>query len=100
MNEKKYEKRLETQNKIISRQSGQIEELELQISKLKLDIEEKNKIINSINPLREKLLRDIDEVQSSKKEFDKLIDELKKMKNIMNQEVYKGKWKLIKFLIK
>jgi hypothetical protein len=34
MNEKKYEKRIEMQNKLISRQSEQIDSLNLQIGKL------------------------------------------------------------------
>lgn len=100
MNEKKYEKRLEIQQKTISRQSKQINDLESQVRELKLEIEEKNKIINSITPLREELIQNISEAKDCKKQSKELIDELRKMKKIVDQEVYKGKWWLIKFLIK
>lgn len=100
MNEKRYEKRIETQQKMISYQSKQIEDLELQVRNLRLEIEEKNKIINSIQSLREELLKRIAEINEYKERYKMLIDELRKMKEIINQEVYKGKWWLIKFLIK
>ena len=34
------------------------------------------------------------------KEYGELVYELRKMKEIMNKTVYKGRWKLIRFLIK
>ena len=85
---------------MIARQSKQIEELELQVGKLRLDIEEKNRIIDSVTPMREELKQNIAEAKKYKNEFKKLVDELKQMKEIINQEVYKGRWKIIKFLIK
>ena len=100
MNEKNYKKRLEFQQKMISRQSQQIKDLELQNQRLKLEIEDKNKIIDSVSSLREELSKNVEEVKKRKKEFEELISELKKMKDIINQEVYKNRWKLIRFLIK
>lgn len=100
MNEKNYKKRLEFQQKMISRQSQQIKDLELQNQRLKLEIEDKNKIIDSVSSLREELSQNVEEVKKRKKEFEELISELKKMKDIINQEVYKNRWKLIRFLIK
>lgn len=100
MNEKKYERKLEIQQKKISYQSKQIEDLESQIRKLKLEIEEKNKVINSISTLREELINDIAESKEYKEKSKKLLDELRKMKEVINVEVFKGRWKLIKFLIK
>jgi archaellum component FlaC len=97
MNEKK---KLEFQQKIISRQSKQIEDLKLQVAKLELELKEKNEVISSVDHLRNELSKDIAEVKGYKKEYKKLINELRKMKEIMNQEVYKGLWKLIRFLIK
>ena len=97
MNEKK---RLEFQQKMISRQSNQIDELEEQVRSLKLELEEKNRIINSTSDLREELIKDAAECKKCKEEYKKLINELRKMKDILNIEVYKGKWRLIKFLIK
>lgn len=93
-------RKFETQKKIISRQSKQIEFLKQQNEELKEQIEEKNNIINSVDSLRNELTNDIAEIKKYKKQYKILIEELRKMKAILNQEVYKGRWSLIKFLIK
>lgn len=100
MNEKKYKKRLEFQQNMISRQSKQVEDLKLQIEKLELKCKEKDEIINSVASSKEELAQNIAEVKKYKEEYGELIKELRKMKEIVNQTVYKGRWKLIKFLIK
>lgn len=100
MNEKKYERKLDIQQKKISYQSKQIEDLESLVQKLKLEIEEKNNVISSIEPMRKELAENIAEVKQYKNEYKSLIQELKKMKEIVNQEVYRGRWKLIHFLMK
>ncbi len=100
MNEKNYKKRLEFQQKMISRQSDEIESLNAEIVKLKLQIEENDNVINSIEPMRKELAKNIAEVKQYKNEYKSLIEELKKMKDIVNQEVYKGRWKIIKLFMK
>lgn len=100
MNEKSYKKKFEFQEKIIARQSEQIELLKLQIEKLKFECEKKDELINSVAPLKEELSEDVKKYKKLKNEFENLVKELKTMKNIVNQEVYKGRWRLIKFLIK
>jgi ABC-type phosphate transport system auxiliary subunit len=100
MNEKSYKKRLEFQQQIISRQSEQIEDLKLQNEKLKLKLKEKDNIINSFAHLKDELVQSVAEVKEYKKEYKGLIDELRKMKEIINMTVYKGKWWLVKLLIK
>ena len=100
MSEKNHKKRLEFQNKMISRQSEQIDSLKLEIEKLKSKCDEKDKIINSVTPLRNELIENINEIKKHKKEYKMLIEELKKMKKIINQTVYKGRWRLIRLLIK
>lgn len=97
MNEKK---RLEFQQKMISRQSEQIESLKLQNEKLKLELQEKDEIINSVASLRDELTKNVAESKKYKEEFRELVQELRKMKEIVNQTVYKGRWRLIKFFIK
>lgn len=97
MNEKK---RIEFQNKMISRQSKEIDLLKSEIKNLELKIEEKDKLINSIDHLRNELLKNISDVKKSKDEYEELIGELRKMKAILNQTVYKGRWRIVKFLIK
>ena len=100
MNEKTYKKRLDFQQKMISRQSEQIDDLKLEIEKLNLKIKEKDEIIASVEPMRKELSQNVAEVKKDKNEYKKLIKELKKMKEIFNREVYKGRWWLIRLLIK
>lgn len=100
MNEKNYKKRLEFQQNVISKKSEEIESLKLENEKLKQELKEKGEIIASIEPMRKEMTESVKEHKRLKNEYTKLIQELKQMKKIMNQEVYKNKWWLIKFLIK
>ena len=100
MNEKKYEKRLAFQQKMIARQSEQIDNLKIEIENLNNKLIEKDKIINAVAPLKDELTENINKVKEYKKQYSELIDELKKMRKIVDQTVYKGRWKLIKHLIK
>lgn len=78
----------------------QIESLKSQVEKLELELAEKNKLIDSITPLRDELSKNISEIKEHKEEYKRLVDEVRKMKEIMNQTIYKNRWKLIKFLLK
>lgn len=100
MNEKSYKKKLDFQQKMISRQSNQISSLKAHIEKLEKQIQEKDELINSVEFLRCELINNVNEIKQKKNEYQTLIEELKKMKNILNKEVYKGRWKLIRLLIK
>lgn len=100
MSEKKYKKKIELQNKLISRQSEQIESLKLQVESLEIECKKKDLLIKSISSLNDEFKEKISEMEKYRKEYKGLIDELRKMKEIINQEVYKGRWKLVKFLIK
>lgn len=100
MNEKRYKKRLEFQSKIISKQSQEIENLKSQIETLKLKCEEKDEIIMSVEPLRKELTESIKKHKELRIEYENLVKELRIMKKVVNETVYKGRWRLIKFLIK
>lgn len=100
MSEKNLKKRLEFQQKMISRQSEQIDGLKSKIAELELTIEKKDELIKSVDYLRKELADNINEIKQKKNEYEKLIKELKVMKNIMNKEVYKGRWNLVRLLIK
>lgn len=100
MNEKRLRKRLEFQEKIISNKSELIESLNKQIEALKLESRAKDELIESVDYLRKELTDNINKVKQKKKEYDVLIQELKNMKKILDKEVYRGRWKFIKFLIK
>ena len=99
-NKNKYEKRLAFQQKMINRQSEQIEKLKSENERLNNKLIEKDEIINAIEPMRKEMADNLKEQKRLKEEYKSLIDELKKMKEIVNRTVYKGRWKLIKFLIK
>ena len=100
MNEKKYEKRLEFQQKIISRQSEQIDSLKSEIEGLKLKLNEKDEIINSVEPMRREMTEVIKEQKNLKEQYKALIQELKMMKSIVNEEVYRKRWWLIRLFLK
>lgn len=99
-NKNKYEKRLAFQQKMINRQSEQIEKFKSENEKLKNKLIEKDEIISSIEPMRKEMADNLKEQKRLKEEYKSLIDELKKMKEIVNQTVYKKRWWLIKHLIK
>ena len=85
---------------MLNRQSEQIETLKSEIDKLTLECQKKDELINSVEPMRREMTETINEQQRLKQEYQKLIQELKTMKNIIDEEVYKKRWWLIKFLLK
>lgn len=100
MNEKKYKKRLEFQQKMIAHQSEQIERLKSEIDKLTLECQKKDELINAVEPMRKEMTENIKEYKRLKNTYKKLIQELKTMKNIINEEVYRKRWWLIRFFLK
>lgn len=100
MSEKKHKKKNEFQKKMISMQAERIELLKSQIEKLKLELKEKDDVINSVAVLRQELAQNIDDIKTYKKQYKAKLDELRKMEEIMNHEVFRGRWNLIKFLLK
>ncbi len=97
---KSEKKKLDFQQKIITRQSKQVELLKSQIEDLKQKCQEKDDVINSVQSIREELVENAKEHRRFKNEYKELVDELKQMKKIIDVNVYKGRWKIVKFLIK
>ena len=97
---KREKKKLDFQQKIITRQSKQIELLKSQIEYLKQKCQEKDDVINSVQFIREELVENAKEHRRLKNEYKELVDELKQMKKIIDVNVYKGRWKIVKFLVK
>lgn len=87
-------------NQIIVRQVDKIDSLQKQIDALEIDNAKKDEIINSITSLRDDLFSTINELKSKGEKYDALIAELMQMRMVMNQTVFKGKWKLIRLLLK
>lgn len=112
MNTKKNNsKKSDIKDRTIARQTKEIEFLKKEVSKLKAMCEEKDAIIKekeneaadftaSVESLRCELRKNIDELKQKSKEYDENLAEIKNMKMIFNQELFKGKWSLVKFLIK
>lgn len=99
-NKNKYEKRLAFQQKMITRQSEQIEKLKFENEKLNNKLVEKDKIIDSVALLRKELSENVNATKKYKEQYKTLIQELKDMKKILNKEVYKNRWWLVKWLLK
>ena len=100
MNEKGYKKRLDFQQKVISKKSEEIESLKLENEKLKHKIKEKDELIASVDTMRIEMTENIKEHKKLNKKYKKLIQELRLMKKAMNKEFFKNRWWLVKFLIK
>lgn len=95
-----YEKKYEFQKKLTLKQSEEIKELESKIEELENKCKEKDKIINSIESLRNELMENINGAKESREKYEDLVSELREMKKVMNQTVFKKKWRLIRFLMK
>lgn len=95
-----YKRDYEFQKKLNARQVEEIKRLKTQIDTLTSLCEEKDKIIHSVDSLRGELTENIKEIKKYKSEYNELNGELKNMKKVMNQTVFKGRWKLIRFLIR
>ena len=87
-------------SRIISRQIDKINSLQKEISSLQIDNVKKTKLLNSINSLRDELFNTVNELKNKSNKYDELICELMQMINVMNQTVFKGRWKLIRLLLK
>lgn len=90
----------EFKDKIIERKNNEIESLKELISNLQITCEEKDGIINAVDGFHKELNKIIDELKESKKEYDSISKELFEMRKVMNQTVFKGRWKIIKWLLK
>ena len=90
----RYEKKYETQKKIVLRQLDEIEKLKSSISELEIDSEKRTELIDSITDIRTELYEIIDDLGEKREEYTRLVEDLRQMKMVMNQTVFKGKWKL------
>lgn len=93
-------KKPDIKNRTILNQIDKIDKLEKTISELEISCEEKDKVIASINVLRDDLFTVINQLKKKSDEYDVLIADLMEMRKVMNQTVFKGRWKLIRWLLK
>ena len=93
-------KKSDLRGQIIVRQVDKIDSLQKQVSALEIDNAKKDEIINSINALRDDLFVTVNELKSKGEKYDELLAELMQMRKVMSQTVFKGRWKLIRLLLK
>ena len=93
-------KKSDLRGQIIVRQVDKIDSLQKQVSALEIDNAKKDEIINSINALRDDLFVTVNEIKSKGEKYDELLAELMQMRKVMSQTVFKGRWKLIRLLLK
>ena len=96
----KYKRRSDFKDKIIERKTDEIESLKELTSNLQIACEEKDEIINAVDGFHKELNEIIEDLKKSKKEYDTLSKDLFEMRKVLNQTVFHGRWKLIKWLMK
>lgn len=96
----KSKKKPDVKNRMILNQIDKIDKLQKTISELEISCEEKDKVIESVNALRDDLFTTINQLKKKSDEYDVLIADLMEMRKVMNQTVFKGRWKLIRLLLK
>lgn len=97
---KKKNRRSDVKSRIIDRQANKIESLKRKVSDLEIDCDKKDELINSIDSLRIEMDEAVNDIKHKGEAYDALIAELNEMKKIMNEEVFKGKWNIIRLLMK
>lgn len=100
MGKRKNKRKHGVRASIIKRQSDEIKSLKEKIKELNATIAEKDKLIQSVEPLRQELKNNIEGVREKRKECDAIMEDLKLMRKAFNKEVFKGRWNIVKFLIK
>ena len=96
----RYKKRIDLKDRIIKRQDDEIESLKNKISSLEIDNKEKDEIIGLIDSLRVEMTEVVNELKDKSKEYDKLLADLFQMRKVMNEELFNGRWSIIKLLMK
>lgn len=90
----------EVKMRIIDRQSKEIESLKEKISQLEIAASEKDELLSSVDDLLEDLRESVDVIQSKSDEYEELVDDLRDMKKIIDEEVFHRNWWIIKHLLR
>ena len=96
----KNKKKSDLKSRIITRQVDEINSLQKKVSALEIDSVKKDEIIYSIDTIRDDLFEIVNELKGKSEKYDELVKELMQMRNVMNQTVFNGRWKLIRLLLK
>lgn len=87
-------------SRIIKKQTDEIESLKQTILNLEIDCEKKDELINLVDRMRSEMLDVVNEIKVKSREYDALINDLKQMKKAMNEDYFKGRWNLVRLLLK
>lgn len=93
-------KREDYKEEMIKRQFDKIESFKKTIEELEINSSKKDELNYSLELLHKELLNIIRGLKKKDEQYERLIDDLVRMREIMNQKVFKGKWKFIRFLLK
>lgn len=85
---------------IIQHQADEIKSLKAQIDKLNIGCKEKDELINSVEHFQQEFTQILEELRDKKQEYEKILKEIKAMRDALNREVFKGKWSIVKWLIR
>lgn len=97
---KRKSKKSDYKSKIIARQINEIDRLKQTISTLQISNDEKGQLIKSVENIRQEFFNIVEELKKKKEEYEKLIAELIAMRNAFNQILFKGKWSLVRLLLR
>lgn len=96
-----YKKRYgRVKGSIIKYQSDEIRSLKRQINELNISNQKKDELINSVDGFQKELDNIVADLRAKKEEYNELINEVKTMRSVFNEEVFKGRWNIIKWLLK
>lgn len=98
--QKKSFKRSDMKDRIIKRQSEEIDSLKSKIERLNLDSDKKDELIMSVESFRNEMDEILKDIDDKRDKYQNLVDELFEMRKAMDEEVFNGRWKLVRWLIK
>ena len=93
-------KKDEMQSRIIKRQKEEINRLKDEIASLKYECQAKDEMLEYFDDARHDIKSVIDGMSESRDGYVEAVKELREMKRVINQEVFNGRWWLIKLIIK
>lgn len=98
---KRYQsKNNKRQVSMIQKQADEIRDLKNKINTLQIENERKDELIHLVDTLTTDLQNEIEEIYNLKERYRVLINDLNLMMQIFNTKIFKGRWKLIRLLMK
>ena len=84
----------------LQRKEKEIESLKEQVLKLQNECNEKDKLLHSIDDMRKELESTIESLKEKSREYESLNEDLRQMRKVFDKTAFKGKWNIIKWLMK